>query len=399
MTSTARRGGAGATPPEPDGLDAMQEERDHLLRSLDDLEREYLAGDVDHTDYLTLRDDYTARAAAVIRDIEAKRSKQEPAEPPRRWGRTFAWMAAIVLFAVVAGVLVARMSGSRRDSETATGDVRESTRQLLADATNAFQRAAGGEGEWSEAIEIYGEALELSPANTEALTYRGWAHVQSGDSDAALADLDQAIEIDPDYLDARVFRAIVHAEGGRFGEAATDLQAFDERQPTQLMQQIVAQNFLRERIVAGVLLADDAPSLADSGFGAADVIAAASYVAEGGTPAEGARLLDLVLDADPGNIDARAARGWILARVGVQADDDAVTARGLADIDAALAVDPQHPEALVYRAFTLMYGFQDANGAKEALDRFDALAEKPEPLVALIDDNGLRDVINAAAGG
>src|SRR5690606_14509656 len=102
MTSTARRSGL-----DPDGLEALEEERDHLLRSLEDLEREFAAGDVDETDYVTLRDDYTARAAAVIRRIEAKRVDAEPKGPPRRWGRTLAWVAGVLAFAVLAGVLVA----------------------------------------------------------------------------------------------------------------------------------------------------------------------------------------------------------------------------------------------------------------------------------------------------
>ena len=48
----------------------LEEQRDHLLASLDDLDAEYEAGDLDDDDYRTLRADYTARAAAVIRAID-----------------------------------------------------------------------------------------------------------------------------------------------------------------------------------------------------------------------------------------------------------------------------------------------------------------------------------------
>ena len=37
---------------DPDALAALEEERDFLLRSLQDLEREYAAGDVDESDYV-----------------------------------------------------------------------------------------------------------------------------------------------------------------------------------------------------------------------------------------------------------------------------------------------------------------------------------------------------------
>ena len=62
------------------------------------------------------------------------------------------------------------MSGSRRDSDTATGDVRDNTRQLIVDATNA-----AGRDEHDDAIGLYTDVLELAPSNTEALAYRGWA--------------------------------------------------------------------------------------------------------------------------------------------------------------------------------------------------------------------------------
>ena len=56
---------------ELDRLAELEEERRFLLRSLDDLDREHAAGDVDKHDYATLRDGYTARAATVIREIES----------------------------------------------------------------------------------------------------------------------------------------------------------------------------------------------------------------------------------------------------------------------------------------------------------------------------------------
>mgnify|MGYP006292610163 CR=1 FL=1 len=49
--------------------DRLSEERDFLLESLRDLERERQAGDIDDDDYVTLRDDYTVRAARIIREL------------------------------------------------------------------------------------------------------------------------------------------------------------------------------------------------------------------------------------------------------------------------------------------------------------------------------------------
>ena len=69
-----------------DELARLEEERRFLLRSLDDLEREHDAGDIDEADYHTLKDDYTRRAVTVLRAIEAGRASFAP--HPRRAGRT-----------------------------------------------------------------------------------------------------------------------------------------------------------------------------------------------------------------------------------------------------------------------------------------------------------------------
>ena len=63
-----------------DALAELEEERDFLLRSLDDLEAEREAGDLEPDDYETLRDDYTRRAAAILRSIE----ERQVALPDRR---------------------------------------------------------------------------------------------------------------------------------------------------------------------------------------------------------------------------------------------------------------------------------------------------------------------------
>ena len=57
----------------------LEEERDFLLRSLADLEAEHDAHDIDDVDYRNLKDDYTARAAAVLRALESPPDR--PVEP------------------------------------------------------------------------------------------------------------------------------------------------------------------------------------------------------------------------------------------------------------------------------------------------------------------------------
>jgi tetratricopeptide (TPR) repeat protein len=237
MTSRA------AGPSDPDAYAALEEQRDFLLASLDDLERERTAGDIDEHDYEALRDDYTARAAAVLRALEEGEARY--AASPRRGSRRLAAavLAGVLVLGIGAGILVARSSGSRSAGEEATGDVRLDVRELLAEAQ---QRLA--EQEVLEAVMLYDQVLELQPDNVEALTYRGWALVLSTLVDDGLGYLRQAVEVDPTYPDARIFLARTLEGLGRIDAARRQLDAVDEDQVPVAMRPLV--DDLRQRLEA-----------------------------------------------------------------------------------------------------------------------------------------------------
>jgi tetratricopeptide (TPR) repeat protein len=214
-----------ARPLDPDTLAALEEQRDFLLRSLADLEREHRAGDVDDHDYATLKDDYTARAARTIRAIEAHQARVAAARPPRSWPRLVGTVAVVVAFAVVAGLLVAHFSGRREAGDALTGDIRESTRTQLDNARGAIQQ-----GRYDDAIEIYDDLLADQPDNVEALAYKGLAQVGKGDM-RALVTLIDAAELDPDYPDTHYFLAGAFATAGRYDTALEELDRFDALDP------------------------------------------------------------------------------------------------------------------------------------------------------------------------
>jgi tetratricopeptide (TPR) repeat protein len=306
-----------------------------------------------------------------------------------------AWIAAVAVFGIVAGMLMARASGSRRDGGTATGDVTLDTRQLLSDA-----QGAAAQGDYAKSIDLYTKVLERQPSNVEALTYRAWSRVRSGDEKGAQPDLDAAADQDPKYPDVRVFRAIVDVRAQKYDDAAEELAVFDTLDAPDLMKQIVASQRLRERITAGQvaakLLVADPPSLAASGFGADQVRTAAEEIAEEARLQDALKLFDLVLAADPRDVRAHTYKGWALARAGVQAKQQQLVDVAMGELDDALGIDPQYPDAHVFRAFTLLYGRGAAAQAKAELAAFDALADRPQQLVTLIDDNGLRAAIDKA---
>lgn len=209
----------------PDRLAELEEERRFLLRSLDDLEREHAAGDVDEVDYRALRDGYTVRAAATLREIEAGRSALPPKQPAnwRRRGLTTAVVA--VLFAVVWWALAAS-SAERLPGQQISGlDPRDDRAVLMAQARDLQFQSPG------EAAAVYQQVLDIDPTDVEALTYYGWtlalsaatggaapATTEPGGSDPVVVQLRSAVdallratELDPAYADPKCFLGIINA--------------------------------------------------------------------------------------------------------------------------------------------------------------------------------------------
>lgn len=207
----------------PDVRAELEEERDHLLRSLEDLERERAVGDVDEVDYAALKDSYTSRAAAVLRRLAAADADPTapdlPAVAPGRRRSSAvvaAWIIGLVLFAVVAGVLVARSSGERRPGQVASGNPEaDSVGDLLGEA-----RALLAPNAPEASMQLYAQVLALEPDNVEALTYLGWLSALSArtiEDEADAADrfqtgmvlLRQATTVDETYADPHCFLGVL----------------------------------------------------------------------------------------------------------------------------------------------------------------------------------------------
>ena len=253
---------------DPDALAALEEERDFLLRSLEDLEREHAAGDVDDSDFEELKDDYTARAAAAIRAIEDRTAAVKSLRPQRDWQRTALGLVLVGALAVGASWLVFRNAGTRAPGQGLTGDIRQDSSNLILQAQGLTGQAqaslqAGDSTkalkQLESAVQAYDKALEISPENVQAMTYRGWVlHTIALSSEPSVAAdldrqafeyLDEAIAIDPLYSDARVFRAILERNAGEFVAAKADLDAIDMNAIPMYMIQMV--NSLREDVAAG----------------------------------------------------------------------------------------------------------------------------------------------------
>jgi tetratricopeptide (TPR) repeat protein len=204
-----------------DQLAELEEERRFLLRSLKDLEREFEAGDVDADDYQTLKDGYTVRAAAVLRQIEEGRRKLAPKRPRRR-GVVAAVVLTVLLGGAGVGMILAQAWGERGTGQEITGFTPgDDVRAVLVSA-----RAALNEGNLPAANELFFRVVQAEQErgvdNPEALAYYGWtlalgtrANPNPDETGAqlelALLALDRALEMDENYADPACFVAIIEA--------------------------------------------------------------------------------------------------------------------------------------------------------------------------------------------
>ena len=264
MTAPAapKKRSAKAAALDPDELAALEEQRDFLLRSLADLDREHDAGDLEDDDYQTLKDDYTARAADILRAIDERRAAFDQARPERSRGRTVAWMVAVALFAIVSGFVVAGALGSRKAGESSSGGI--SVAQTGTQRANACIPKMQTDPQ--AASDCFEKILAEDPANVVALTWSAWQLSLSADNfsevDARTAKalaavrLDAAVESDPRYSYARAFRAIVAYRNGRYDDAETYLQEFKDNDPAADAAAIIDQMGLEANLAKA--LADPA---------------------------------------------------------------------------------------------------------------------------------------------
>lgn len=237
-----------------------------MLTSLEDLEQEFAAGDLDDGDYQQLKSDYTVRAADLIRSIERIESGRKPstkksrvgsarvasggkkAKVDRPLGRLVGTAICLLAFAVGAGWLLAQAVGERGASDGLTGALPESPREKVL----ACQQHMA-EGELRDSLICFDEVLAEDPQNVEALTYKGWFLIlasgsaqQAGDEEAfaefvALGErsLADAVAVDPSFPDARAFRAVVFSRLGRDQEACNEIAVLNDLNPAPMITQLI----------------------------------------------------------------------------------------------------------------------------------------------------------------
>ncbi|MXV89090.1 MAG: tetratricopeptide repeat protein [Acidimicrobiia bacterium] len=358
------------------------EELEFLDRSLEDLDAERSAGDISDPDYRSLTTLYAERAAALRRRrATGGEAPDRPGRPVRSWRRPVAVLVIVAMVGTGLGVGLASALGSRSSLDTATGDIRQSTRGLLFEAQEHLAA-----GRFDEAEQIYAEVVDTQPSNAEAHAYWGWIDFQRGDLESATERIAAAVAADARYPAARVFGAVVALRLGRLAEAAAHLAVFDAVDPPPLMLELVANAELRERVLAGRLAAaettgDTAASAALlAGATSAQMATAARLLDDGGQTVLAARLFGSALEADPTNVAALVGRGALLTRPDFAAFED-LLAEGMRALDRAVELAPDDPEARFWRGLALArLGLFD--DALADLDHLATLETAPAGLLA-----------------
>jgi cytochrome c-type biogenesis protein CcmH/NrfG len=231
---------------DPEERQELEQERDFLLKSLDDLEGERSAGNIDAESYTELHDDYTARAAATIRALRDGIDAR-PTPPPSSWRRRGLVIGGIVALAVLASVTLAAALGARLPGQTSSGnapagstsrDQRQARLQAAVDANPsdatvrlALARFLEESGDMVGSLKQLDEAVRVAPDNADALADAGRVRfivagqVPSPDAQRQLVTsarslLDRAVQANPDHADARFYRAVVLLEGFNEVDAA-----------------------------------------------------------------------------------------------------------------------------------------------------------------------------------
>ncbi|NNE96668.1 MAG: hypothetical protein HKN24_11640 [Acidimicrobiales bacterium] len=224
---------------------SLEAEQKFLLDSLDGLDDELAAGEIDQESFEQLKADYTVRAARVERRLRGLETDQTTPAARSGIGRA-GWVVGLIAFGIASGLLLARFAGERGVDDNITGSIDESPRQQV------FRcQTLGAEGELLASFECFDDVLERDPDNAQALAYRGWYGVlasgsaqAAGQDDAAAellaaagVNLDSAVEADPTYVDARAFRMIVLERLGRVELACDDADVLvDLNPPAQILQ-------------------------------------------------------------------------------------------------------------------------------------------------------------------
>ncbi|NOX29261.1 MAG: tetratricopeptide repeat protein [Actinobacteria bacterium] len=180
----------------PEVVARLEDERAGLLAQFDVLDAELVSGEIDEADHVTLADDLTRRTAQVIRSLDRQRP---PPVSRRQVSSKRRWLTVVVvgILAVLGGLAVAGSSGLRLAGQFGSGEITQSSRDLLIEGDTYF-----GIGDLVAARATANEILEVLPGDPDALVLIGLIDENEGELISALESYRSALATEPEHVDA-----------------------------------------------------------------------------------------------------------------------------------------------------------------------------------------------------
>jgi tetratricopeptide (TPR) repeat protein len=210
----------------------LEDQRDFLVRSLDDLRAERAAGDIDQADFdaLVARDEErlsAVRAQLAELDRAEAQAPPAPAPPAPRRRRRRRWLAAVAAVALAAGatLLAVELANPRVPGEPATGSTPGTVAAELDEAATLVDE--GTPAALTQALALYRSVLRAQPDQPQALAETGYLEWEAGFSAADRAQEDQgkalverSIRVQHDDFAAHLFLGTIELEQDHDARAA-----------------------------------------------------------------------------------------------------------------------------------------------------------------------------------
>jgi tetratricopeptide (TPR) repeat protein len=372
----------------PERLAELEEQRQFLLNSIRDIDREHEVGDVGDDDFQALRDGYVARAAAVMRELDDGRSSLLP-KPPARWGRRIAIIGGTVAVAVALGLFVAHSAGQRLPGQSLTGgQPADEVAVQLAEGRRLIGTDSAG------ARAAFERVLELEPTNAEAATYSSYLLVldgkQAGDQTgvkAGIAGLEAATKLDPTYGDPHCLLAVA---------AGTFLDPIDEDTVATQGALCLALNPPQDMVpmIEGLIArvtGETTTTLA--GDDVDTLLATADAQLTAGEFSAALVTFQRVLELEPNNTTAQAYSGYLIALNGRDTSNSQQVDQGIELLNAVIERDPSYANAHCLLAFSAGYllaepDTETARNAGEECLSLDPPADMIPLIQQLLDELG-----------
>jgi hypothetical protein len=225
VTTDAALGGEAGRPHDDQERWYLNDQREFLLRSIDDAQREHAAGDLTDADFGVLLSRDQGRLAEVEAELAALGPIRPPDAPPaaperREVRRRSPWrlvgiIAACLLIATGAIILVDHALSPSLPGQPLSGSVSLSKVKLIAEQLTEAG-TLNNEGEAVAALQLYAKVLTEDPDDPVALAASGWLKWNYGDAGKSAVLMQagrtaekKAVRLAPSYYAGHLYLGLI----------------------------------------------------------------------------------------------------------------------------------------------------------------------------------------------